>query len=99
MKNRRLRLTVLMFFAVDMLFGGTTGFHDGAPRSSCEELRPLHRPHEPQRTPNPYRVRFLDDVVDYRCGDTINSKTFVLESKDGSRIWEGEGSSGGLGTK
>jgi len=98
MKKRRLRLTLLVFFAVDTLFGAT-GFHDGAPRSSCEELRPVHRPHEPQRTPNPYRVRFLDDVVDYRCGDTIKSKTFVLESKGGSRFWEGESSSGGLGTK
>lgn len=50
------------------------GFADGAPRSSCNDLTPSHAPDEPQQTTNPYQILLLDDVVDYRCGETVRSQ-------------------------
>lgn len=68
-----LQLIAVVFLVIDRLHD-TVGFGDGAPRTSCEELRPIHTPYKPQQTPNPYQIQFLDDIVDYRCGDTVRSK-------------------------
>ena len=70
---------VLLAIVIEML-PVTVQYDDGAPSSSCKDLRPIHRPHQPQQTPNPYHVRFMDDVVDYRCGETVRSKILVLSA-------------------
>jgi len=75
MKWTALSLIAAIFLVVERLPGSVVlGYGDGAPRSSCEDLRPIHTPHEPQRTTNPYQIVFLDDVVDYRCGESIRSR-------------------------
>jgi len=71
-----LHAAVMMF-----LVAGAAGYFDGAPRSSCEQLRPIHRPHEPQSMTNPYHLSFLDDVADYGCGDTVTSKSHSGSTK------------------
>jgi len=68
--------TAVMFLVVDRP-PDAVGYGNGAPRSSCDQLRPTHTPYKPQQTPNPFHVQLLDDVVDYRCGDTIRSKFLV----------------------
>lgn len=76
MKWGVLQLSALVMFLVVDRLRDVVGFGDGAPRSSCDELRPIHTPYKPQQTPNPYHVQLLGDVVDYHCGDTIRSKFF-----------------------
>jgi len=73
MKWSVLQLTAVMFFVVDRL-PDVEGYGDGAPRSSCKDLQPIHTPYASQQTPNPYQIQFLDGIVDYRCGDTVRSK-------------------------
>ena len=67
------QLSVVMFFVVERSLDAVA-YGDGAPLSSCGELRPIHNRHEPQQTPNPYQIQFVDGVVDYCCGDTVRSK-------------------------
>jgi len=67
------QLTMVTLLMIVRLYGAV-GYADGAPRSSCDELRPIHRSYVPQQTPNPYRVQFLDNVVDYRCNDVMRSR-------------------------
>jgi len=75
-------MTTMMFFVVDRLQRGVAAFADGAPQSSCDQLSPSHAPYQPQQTPNPYQIRFLDDVVDYRCGDTVRRTLLVTSAKE-----------------
>jgi len=72
----------VVLFAVVRLPDAVMGYGDGAPRSSCDELRPVHRPHEPQLTPNPYRIQFLNDIVDYRCGEAVRGKYSAMHTVD-----------------